>query len=248
MNIPSTFNLSAIPNIDDLKKLCQSISTLEAIICQEWEYRYYSYQKDWDASAGEECMEMRNGSGDHFFVLFSKDGAIINGLAYESKMCNWAEAEVKSKSFIQKIFDKKQKQLKQNIWTGVVDKVPKEFQHFIFGEPIKSIGTTFCIWRKYSDSKWNKGDFLYPNDDYKDGSEDLLFILDGYPATYHQFAIGYYEDEFEFEPEKLDLSLVEHIYSHKTLTKDIVLKINPNIKEIEKLRSDLIEIGYPFEL
>ena len=248
MTTPSTFNLSAIPNVDDLKKLCKSISTLDAIICPEWEYRYYSYQKDWDLDAGEECLEMRNGSGDHFFVLFTKIGAIINGLAHESVMCNWAQVEIKPKGFFQNVFGKKQTELKQNIWTGVVDKVPDEFQHFIFGEPIKSIGTTFCIWRKYTDDKWNKGEFLYPEDDYKDGSEHLLFILDNNPKTYHQFAVDYYEDEFEFNPEKLNLDLVKYIYDHNSLTREIVLRINPNLSDIEKLKTDLDEIGYPYKL
>ncbi|MDF1698687.1 MAG: hypothetical protein P1U56_22735 [Saprospiraceae bacterium] len=34
---------------------------MEAIISPEWEYRYYSYQKDW--SEIEEFCEMRNGHG-----------------------------------------------------------------------------------------------------------------------------------------------------------------------------------------
>ena len=229
MDNPSSFNLSAIPNIDELKKLCKSISTLDAIICQEWEYRYYSYQKNWDVSAGEECMEMRNGSGDHFLVLFTRNGAIINGQAHESVMSNWTE-------------------LKQNIWPCIVDKLPNEFKHFIFGEPIKSIGTTFCIWRKYSDSTWQKGDLVYPDDNYKDGSEDLLHILDNNPKTYHQFAVDYYEDQFEFDPEKLSLDLVQYIYNHNQLTKEIVLRINPNLADMEKLKEDLDEIGYPYKL
>lgn len=209
--------------------------------------RYYSYQKNWDISLEEECMEMRNGSGDHFFVLFTKIGAIINGQAHESKMCNWTEVEIKSKGTFQIMFGKKQIELKQNIWPGVVDKLPNEFQHFIFGEPIKSIGTTFCVWRKYIDNTWNKGTFSYPEDDYKDGSKDLLFILDNNPETYHQFAVDYYEDEFECDPNKLDLDIVKYIYGHNSLTKEIVLRINPNLTDIGKLKIDLDEIGYPHE-
>ncbi|HEY6901690.1 MAG TPA: hypothetical protein VI233_13640 [Puia sp.] len=221
MNIPSSFNLSAIPEIDELKKLCKSISALDAIICPEWEYRYYSYQSDWDADMGEECMEMRNGSGDHFFVLFSPHGAIINGQAHESEMS------------------------RSGIWPGVVDRVPAEFHHFIFGEPIKSIGTTFCIWRKYTDSKWEKGDFVYPEDELKDGSEDLLFILDNVPETYQKFALDYYEDEFENDVNRLGIDVIRYIYAHKPITREIALKINPHIGDFEKLKQDLAEIGYP---
>jgi hypothetical protein len=246
MNKPSTFNLSVIPPIDNLKKLCKAISTLDAIISPEWEYRYFSYQNNWDKELNEECMEMRNGSGDYFFVLFTKDGAIINGQAHESEMCHW-ENVAAEKGFFQKLFGERQPELKQNIWKGVVDNVPKQFQHFIFGEPIKSKGTTFCIWNEYADNEWKKGDFVYSEDDYKDGSEDLMFILDNNPITYHSFAVDYYE-EFDFDPKRLDINLVKHMYKHDRLTKDIVIKLNPNLTDFDKLKNDLDEIGYPYTL
>ncbi len=246
--MPSTTNLSDLPDIDNLKMLCKSISTLDAIICPDWQYRYYSYQNNWDTALGEECMSMRNGSGDEFSILFSQSGAIINGLGHESEMSRWSEVAVKSKNIFQNIFGKKQTEFKQDIWPGVVDKVPIEFQHFIFGEPIKSKGTTFCIWRKYTDHKWNIGDIAFPNDDYKDGSEHLLFILDNNPQTYHTWAIDYYDDNFEGNPNKLDLDLVKYIYENRNLTKDIAFKINSNVEDFEKLKSDVNEIGYPNDL
>lgn len=248
MSIPSTFNLAALPGVDDLKKLCKSISALDALLCPEWEYRYYSYQNDWDTSMGEEFMEMRNGSGDHFFVLFTPKGAIINGQAHESEMSRWEETPVKSNNLFKNLFGPKKTELKQNIWPGIVDSVPDEFRHFIFGEPVKSIGTTFCIWRKYTDGKWEKGEFIYPDDEFKDGSEELLFILDNRPETYRKFALTYYEDMFEAEHSDLDVNLVNYIYSHNPLTREIALKINPNIEDFEKLKEELAKIGYPNSL
>src|SRR5688572_30198658 len=106
MNTPSTSHLSELPDIDNLKKLCKSISTLDAIICPEWEYRYYTYQNNWDIASGEECMSMRNGSGDEFLILFSQNGAIINGLAHESEVSRWSEVVVKSKNIFQNVFSK----------------------------------------------------------------------------------------------------------------------------------------------
>jgi len=32
------------------------------------------------------------------------------------------------------------------------------------------------------------------------------------------------------------------------LTKEIALKLNPNLEDFEKLKTDLDEIGYPYEL
>jgi hypothetical protein len=49
------------------------------------------------------------------------------------------------------------------------------------------------------------------------------------------------------DPNKLAIDLVRYIYDHNILTKEVALKINPNI-DFEKLKSDLGEIGYPTSL
>ncbi|MFL5245765.1 MAG: hypothetical protein ACJ8FY_27140 [Gemmataceae bacterium] len=61
----STRNL-ALPSIEELRKLCQSIATLDAILSPEWELRYYSFNNSW--AAGAACASMRNGSGDDYFI------------------------------------------------------------------------------------------------------------------------------------------------------------------------------------
>jgi hypothetical protein len=48
--------LATIPNVETLKKLCQSLATLDAIISPEWDYRYYSFNSKW-ASAPKELKE-----------------------------------------------------------------------------------------------------------------------------------------------------------------------------------------------
>lgn len=238
----STKNLENLPEIETLKNLSKSIATLEAIICREWEFRYYSYQNDWDKELSEECLEMRNGSGDHFFILFSKNGAIINGFAHESEMSNWIEVEIERNGFLKKMFGKKETELKQNIWKGVIENVPNKLKHFILGEPIKSIGTTFCIWRTNEDPTWNIGDVKFPKDNFGDGSENLLHLLDNNPETYKDWALEYYEEHFENI--KLKLETVKHIYNLKTITKEIVLELNPFIEDFEKLKEELQIIGY----
>jgi hypothetical protein len=71
-----------------LKKLCQSLATLDAIMSPEWEYRYYSFNSKW--AEGEMMASMRNGSGDEYFILFNSEGAIMKGFAHESSMSPWA--------------------------------------------------------------------------------------------------------------------------------------------------------------
>jgi len=230
MNKLSTENLSLIPNPIELKRICKSISTLEAIICQEWGFRYYSYQKDWGEN--EEFCEMRNGQGDQMLILFSNKGTCINGFAHESEMNGWEKEP--GKKLIQKILH------------GVVSDLPEVFNDFIFGEPVKSIGTTFCIWQTSTNKEWKTGKILLPMNDYKDGSMDLLQLLDGKPSTYKDWAEEYYEEEFE--ENELKLELVEKIYSHTVLTVELIKSINPKLEDIGKLKSDLQEIGYQYKL
>ena len=59
--------------IEEITKKLKSISLLEAIICPEWEYRYFSFNSKW--GEGEEMASMRNGSGDEWFLW------VKNGLA-----------------------------------------------------------------------------------------------------------------------------------------------------------------------
>ncbi|WP_272024150.1 hypothetical protein [Olleya namhaensis] len=248
MNKLSSENLNLLPNPNELQKICKSISALEAIICPEWEYRYYSYQKDW--SETEEFCEMRNGQGDQMLMVFSKNGTCINGFAHESEMNGWKNIPIEEKkSFVEKLFGPKKEtktELTQIISKGVVDNLPKVFNDFIFGEPVKSIGTTFCIWQTETDNNWKTGKVDLLKDEYKDGSNDLLQLLDGKPLTYKNWAEEYYEENFE--EHELKLELVEKIYNGIIITKELVLELNPELDDFEQLQSDLNEIGYEHKI
>ena len=150
---------------------------------------------------------------------------------------------------MKKLFGSKketQTELTQIIPTGVLDNLPKVFNDFIFGEPVKSIGTTFCIWQTESDNNWKTGTVDLPKDEYKDGSNDLLQLLDGKPLTYKNWAEEYYEENFE--ENKLKLELVEKIYKGALITKELVLELNPGLEDFEQLKSDLNEIGYEHKI
>jgi hypothetical protein len=118
--------LSALPDIEGLRKLTKSLAMLDAIMSPEWEYRYYSFNSTW--GPGEMMASMRNGQGDEYFILFDSHGAIMKGFDHESAMSPWSADEEKT-------------------WPGIFDDVPEEFKSFL-SEPAFSIPeTTFCIWR-----------------------------------------------------------------------------------------------------
>ena len=208
--------LANLPDVESLKRLSQSLAMLDAIMSPDWEDRFYSFNSKW--SAGEMMASMRDGSGDEYFILFNSHAAIIKGFAHESTMSPFADEPPK-------------------VWHGVLDSVPSEFQDFLSEPAFEIKATTFCIWRRYSDSSWQVGDIVYPEGDDPDGSEDLLSILDGKPETYQNFALEYYEQD-------VPLAAVQQIYAHKPLTDEIISKLNAEVSK-DELQNDIEKIGYP---
>ena len=208
--------LATIPDVLALRRLCQSLATLDAIMSPEWEYRYYSFNSKW--ADGEMMASMRNGSGDEYFILFNSEGAIIKGFDHESSMSPWASEP-------------------KQVWPGVLDQVPTEFAQFLTEPAFSMTDATFCIWRRNQDSSWQVGKINYPDEEDPDGSEYLLSILDGDPKTYQQFAEEYYETS-------VDLGTVASIYEQQPLTAPMIERLNAEVS-LETIKPDLDEIDYP---
>lgn len=208
----STKKHNLLPDQNELKRICKAISVLDAILSQEWEFRYYSYNSNW--ADDEEFFEMRNGEGDQLLILFREDGCIMNGFAHEY------EQQEKSK---------------------LTDNLPLQFNDFIFGEPVASIGTTFCLWTTDLNN-WQTGKL----DGSDDNSAEMLAIFDGKPQTYIDWASEYFEDSYT--KNGLPLEIITKIYNGETLTKSMVLSIVDELEDWNQLESDLQEIDYPFDL
>jgi hypothetical protein len=172
---PSTATPERLPGIEMLRRLTKSIAMLDAILCPEWEFRYYSFNSQW--GPGEEMASMRNGSGDDWFLLFDPHGAALKGFAHEYPLAA-------DPSFAARI--------RQT--------VPPVFASFL-KEPAFSMKlASFCIWRRHMDSGWSV--VLPANGQVspaEDGSAELLGILDGDPETYQVWATDYYERDIALQ-------------------------------------------------
>jgi hypothetical protein len=206
----STKNYNLLPDTKSLETICKAISVLDAIISQEWQYRYYSFNSKWDTN--EQCLQMRNGSGDEMHILFREDGCVINGFAHE--------------------YDQQDK-------AKLINNLPIIFNDFIFGEPVNSIGTTFCLWTTEL-KNWQVGQL----ENFEDNSEEMLNIFDGQPQTYIDWATNSFEEWYK--ESGIPLDTVTKIYGRQTLTKDMVLSIVDKLEDWEQLEKDLIEIDYPY--
>lgn len=68
----------------DLERICRGLAALEAILCAEWQDRYYSFDPRWGDGRNEERMaSMRNGCGDEWFIVFAPGGAFVKAFWHE---------------------------------------------------------------------------------------------------------------------------------------------------------------------
>lgn len=212
----STRDLSGVPDVDGLRRLSQSLAMLDAILCREWEYRYHSFNSKW--AAGEMMASMRDGSGDDYFILFTGAGAIMKGFAHASAA--WRKALELGRPL-----------------PGVLDDVPEEFAGFL-SEPAFSMDeTTFCLWRRPTDSAWQTGAMAFLEGEDPDGSAELLRLIGGDPEGYRVWAESYFETA-------VTRSAVDHIFNHRPLTEDVVKALNPKLS-LADLAEDASEIAYP---
>lgn len=208
--------LSILPDVATLRRKAQALAVLDAIMSPDWQYRYYSFNSRWDTD--EKMASRKNGSGDELYVLFNPSGAILKGFDHESFMSPWAREN-------------------QSLWPGIFDGVPEEFQSFLKEPAFDIPNTTFCIWRRDSDTSWQVGKIEYPEgDENSDGSEEQLALFAGGPELYVRYANEYFE-------QAIPLEAVSQIYRHEVLTDTTVKRLNPQA-DIASLEFDLTEIGY----
>ncbi|GAS83458.1 hypothetical protein [Paenibacillus amylolyticus] len=126
--------IDKLPHISECKQILKAAAMLDAILMPEWEYRYYSYNSQWDTN--EQMASMRDGQGDHYFAIFSPNGLIIKG------------------------FDKEYTLQHKVDRSEVVKSVPAAFNTFL-AEPAFVIDqTTFCIWSVADQERWSAGTVL----------------------------------------------------------------------------------------
>lgn len=66
--------IHALPTIERIKHVSQALALLDAIIMPEWQYRYFSFNCNWEGAGQEMMASMRDGSGAEYFLHFSHEG------------------------------------------------------------------------------------------------------------------------------------------------------------------------------
>lgn len=215
----STRDLSEMPDIEGTHRVMRTLAMLDAVLCPEWEFRYFSFNDDWEP--GEKLGLMRNGEGDDWLLFFNLEGAIVKGYQHDAPMAE------------------------ESPWPGLFDDVPETFEKFLDDPAFLKAQTTFCVWAlrdaKGNDAEeaegWRSSDFELPEGDDPDGSAELMRFFDGDPATYKAWG-----DEYFGVP--LDLEVLSRFYEHEPLVPALVQALNPDA-DLDRVRIEAQEIGYP---
>lgn len=207
----STRDLSGLPTLDRLIQLSQSLATLDAILCPEWEFRYFSFNNHWEGEA--KLGLMRNGEGDDWLLYLNHHGAVLKGFVHSCPMAADAPRD------------------------GMFAGIPESFSSFLDEPAFSRAATTFCVWRTFADSSWQMGSVdLGPDADHPDpdGSAHLMRFLDGRAATYKRWA-----DEYFGRP--IHPGAIDQIYRHAPLSPSLVNGLNPEadyrevLSEVEEI-------------
>ena len=158
-----------LPAPKQLKMLMQSLAALDAINSPEWEYRYHSFDSNWNE--GEEMGSIRDGSGDTVFVLFNTAGCFVKGFAHEFPVSG-------------------------NVCDDFYAGVPKEFIEASLEPAFTPQDVSFCCWRTATDTEWRNA---VPDSALDKSSFDLIQSLDGEETSYDKFSAEYFENDLNIE-------------------------------------------------
>ena len=208
----STENIGRLPSPENLKRLSQSLAVLDAILQPIWSLRYFSFNASWQPN--ETMASMRDGSGEAYFIVFKREGAILLAQTLHSP----AGSEVRQFG---------------NTLPKNFSNVPELFNDVLEESAFSTQETTFCLWRLVRDASWTVGGEAR---DVRNNSRDLLFALDGQPETYKEWAEDYFETNVLLEA-------VQRIYNREQLTEELIQSLNPAIT-LRELLPDVKEIGY----
>ncbi len=206
-----------LPDPETLRRRCQGLAVLEAVLSEDWESRYFHFDSSWGAE--EQVAQMRNGSGDEWSITFTSAGVWLRGFDHESPMSPAVEPH-------------------DIDWLLQVPEPLREAATepaFTYdGEP----ELTLACWWLSQEQRWHPVQLrsAVPAG-VNDGAGWLFSMLDGDPGTYLAHVQDYYETRLHRED-------VEHVFALRPLTDDLVQRINP-ARTLADHAEDMAQIGYP---
>jgi len=161
--------INLVPDIEIVKKVSQSIATLDAIMSPKWEYRHYSFNSKWGIQ--EQMASMKDGSGDEYFIIFTKNGCAI------------------------KLFDHESEMNLSNPPTSLI----KNFPELLTEPAFNPEDRTYYLWRTFEDIEWNSSMDESLTSPKFERLVEMLSILKPVPEIYKKWADEYYGKNLPLE-------------------------------------------------
>jgi hypothetical protein len=73
----------SLPSPQELERICKGMAALDAMLMEEWQDRYYSFNHAWNAKSEQRMASMRNGEGDEWFMVFEPSGVFFKAFWHE---------------------------------------------------------------------------------------------------------------------------------------------------------------------
>lgn len=161
----------SFPDPRTLSNRAMALAMLDAIICPEFQYRYFSYDAAW--SDDTQVAVMRNGDGDHWFLHLSSEGAALKGYVQELPRGGARAMALE-----------------------VQRRAPDEFGAFLHEPAFAMDAVSYFYYRRSADAAWSKVDHPDPSLAHRaDGSAEFLSILLAPASCYYDYACDYFECE-----------------------------------------------------
>ncbi|GAA0323224.1 hypothetical protein GCM10009528_45820 [Kineococcus aurantiacus] len=228
---------SQLPNPPTLRRLCQGLAMLDAILAEDPADRYFAFDTAW--SPTEQLAAADDGSGNSWSITFTPHGAWLRGFDHESPMSPYTDP-----------FDLD--------WLAAVPApLRPAAAEVAFTDGDLPLLTLACWWLHHAPDHEDSGSQPGGHDgevtheqgwhpvqlrsavpaDLDDGSSWLLAELDADPDVYRSFAADYYETDLQHQD-------VAHVLTLRPLTEELVHRLNPH-RRLADLAEDIASIGYP---
>lgn len=117
--------IEKLPPLAEFRNRLKALAALDAILMEDWEYRFFSFNSQWDI--GEEMASARDGEGNEYYFLLSAAG--VAGKVFNNEYGNSTYNELRL--------------------------MPDQFLSFKNEPAFKLDSFSFLIWCSSEDSIWN---------------------------------------------------------------------------------------------
>lgn len=159
------------------------------------------------------AFSIDNGSGDTLDIVFFENGVFIKGFDHENEL-NQFSADQWNDEFFKRTYKD----------------IPANFLEIYDEESLEYM--TFCMWYSYEEKVW-KQNITEGNDG---GKDFLLGYIFENAESWKKWADTYYAD-------KMNIELVNKVYSNEQITADDILSVNKQRDAAEALEEICVVYG-----